>query len=374
MFEQHHKTNNSFFANKGEWSEFYALCKLVLNGKVKVIDRDIEAPDERPLHSVQKDGVLYLFLNNNEKGIECKIKETSFYIDKEQILLKNGTAELFRRIKNKGTLNDKKTNGSFEIDCAHDLANSLHINISKTRSDQKADLTIKFKYNDIGSAPKPHDVSIKSWIGANPTLFNASKQSSRLVFEVLSTLPTDQILSIKSKNIDSVTTREALQEAKKLGCSFNFVCYSKNEMKKNIANFAGEEIISKIVLQHFLRADGVSSTSEYLSRTLENEYPSFEHTWMTFLERCAFGLTAGKIYNEAENIADNILIVDNQGELFCVIGRGRLRNLLYRLSEIDTPSTKRHDYGYFYEKEGKIYIDLNFQVRLILKNNFHHLL
>ncbi len=348
--------------NKGEWSEFYALVKLLSDGSVSVSDKDsISEMEYKSLHSLSKDDTLFQFLDENE--IICIQSSSTEIINKDALNLKNGVQKLFACIKDKGC-EEKGERGSFELPFAEEIATALKVSTKKAQSTEKGDLIIKFSTNSIGSEPKPHEVSIKSWIGANPTLFNASIRSSRLIFEVIGNVPFEVLESFSSKAMKSRRPREGIKEAVKLGVTFKFSHYFDKTFELNLAKFDANKLISMIVFAHFSRPEGEATTSHVLKQGIDDA--SFEHKWKTFLERCALGMTAGKEYNESNNIADNFLVIGQSGDIYCFIGRNRLQNLLYEQAIIDTPSTNdsKHQYGYFYMEDNKIYIDLNFQVRL----------
>jgi hypothetical protein len=348
--------------NKGEWSEFYALVKLLSDGLVDVSDRESALEiEEKILHSVSKDDTLFNLLNNSE--IMCIKNSVSKIINKNEIDIADSAVKLYSCIKNKGC-EEKGERGTFSLPFAEKLAAILEVSTEKAKSTSKGDLIIKFSTNSTGSEPKPHDVSIKSWLGANPTLFNASKKSSRLIFEVEGDIAFELLEKFSSKQMSSRKPREGIEKALECGVNFKFSHYFDETFKSNLEQFGVDELIPKIVFAHFVRPIGVATNSTLLREAIRDK--AFEHKWKTFLECCALGMTAGKKYDEENNIADNFLVIAPDGQLFCFIGRNRLQNLLYNQAFIDTPSTgdKKHAYGYFYMKDNKIFIDLNFQVRL----------
>lgn len=338
--------------------------KLLSNGSVDVLDRDsLNDIEELLLHSVKKEDTEYLFNLENNDLIECKTDngKLSFTVSKNKIELKNGVIKLLSCIKNKGC-DEKANGGSFDLPFAEELANSLYISTKKADSTHKDDLTIKFQLTSTGSASKEHNVSIKSWVGSKPTLFNSSILSSRMTFEIIGSVDFDELKKISSK--ENTDARKAILAGDRIGFTFLFSKYADDIFRDNLAQIDCESFIPYIALAHF-QTQG-ASTSLVLKNALKDRFPSFEHKWKTFLQRCALGMTAGKPYKEEDNISDNLLVIDGKGELCCYIGRNRLENLLCDNAMIDTPSQSRHQYGFFYQKDEKIYIDLNFQVKLNL--------
>jgi CMP-N-acetylneuraminic acid synthetase len=66
-------------------------------------------------------------------------------------------------------------------------------------------------------------------------------------------------------------------------------------------------------------------------------------------------------------VTGGFLVVKENGEVLCyhIYNKDSFENYLFNYTKFDTPSTTRHKFASLYEKNGKIYFNLNFQVRFI---------
>lgn len=364
-------------ANAGEWSEFYALIKLLCDEQIEIVDSqsNISGAELKRIVELKKDEITFQLTQND--FITINVNGSSIVISKSDIQLRDSVKKVFACIKNKsstqecneGTASSKK--GAFVLPLAEKVAEQLRVSARKQNSSKKGDIVLKFSATDTGSLSKSHDASIKSWLGSNPTLFNASKHSTKLIFSVVPLDSSHQIniadlLHISNKNIrkprDAVTKSFSNDTTYKL----EFNRYASQNLYENLLEFDLNNFVVDVVVAHFSKTVAGASNATTLEQILKPKYPSFIHKWKTLLEICALGMTAASRYTPVSNISDNMIIIDRQGELCCLFGRNRLQDLLNEKAFIDSPDTgpKKHDYGFFYEDSGKIYIDLNFQIRL----------
>jgi hypothetical protein len=82
-------------------------------------------------------------------------------------------------------------------------------------------------------------------------------------------------------------------------------------------------------------------------------------------EVCA-GMTATKKSIRKTEQRLGIIEVDKAGvpRLIEIISNSEFESYLYSNSKFDSPSRKKFNYGYLIEIDGKIFLDLNFQIRL----------
>lgn len=364
-------------ANAGEWSEFYAIIKLLCDEQIYVIDSQssISGAELKRIVELKKDDTIFQLSENGSISID--VNGSPILISKSDIHLRESVKKVFACIKdkskkqecNEGHPSGKK--GAFVLPVAERLAEQLSVSARKQNSSSKGDIVLKFSTTDTGSLSKAHDASIKSWLGSNPTLFNASKHSTKLIFSVeplddSSQLNLADLLPIS--NTDDRNPRNAVTVSVSSNTKYKLVfCrYASDMLYENLLEFDLDKFLVDVVIAHFSKTSSGATNATTLERMLKPKYPSFSHKWKTLLEICALGMTASSKYIQSSNISDNMIIVDSKGELCCFFGRNRLQDLLNEKSFIDTPSTgsNKHDYGFFYEDSGNIFIDLNFQIRL----------
>lgn len=365
-------------ANAGEWSEFYVLIKLLNDATIDVIDSlsDGTESEIKSIKTIQKDSTKFEIIDQDSFFVT--LNGEKYKVFKSEIDLKDSVKKVFSCIKTKSKSIDCNENtlsvesGAFNLPLAERLAKQLRVSPRKQNSLSKGDVFLQFSNTDTGSVSKIHDASIKSWLGANPTLFNASKHSTRLTFLVETNLPLQELLKISSPQLRNPRNAVLKSKIKDSGFSLKFHRYSSIHLKNNLSKYDLQDIVPEIVISHFSKSGTrVSSDALLLNEALKGKYPSFSHKWKTLLEICALGMTAGADYTPATNISDNLIVINNKGELCCFFGRNRLQEMLNEIAHIDTPSTNetKHDYGYFYQKDAKIFLDLNFQIRLKPKTN-----
>lgn len=329
--------------NKGEWSEFYALVKLLADAKISYVDKEAEDLElTAEIDCVSKDDTV---LTIKDKSI---FSSSTIVIAKRE-LLDNWVKLLYQKIS--------KGKKSFRIPEAVDYANQLGVSADSKGSHSKGDLSFKILKPDTGMLTKSLDVSVKSWIGSSPTLFNASKLSTRLIYKV--TGVSDDILN-KLTNHDP---RENLKVIYDNGGKVDFLECAKASFKRNLEILGATEVVGFAVLHHFTKSQDEGSSLVEIGNKF-GDHILFKHKLGAFLRASALGMTGGKEWAGTYMASDNFLIVTSDGSIKCLIGRGLLESHLFQVSMIDTPSTSRHKYGSVYKQDSEWRVNLNFQIRL----------
>lgn len=341
--------------NKGEWSEFYAFLQLLSTNKIRVLDEDEEEASELAVARVIKDSVVFcekdgrvLSLpstpcSDNQKAVEvCTIAT-----------LKSCVTSLLAKMK--------KSSGTFAHEESERVASLMSVSVKSAASSTKGDLGVSFVRADTGiKSSIKKDLSVKSWLGSNPTLFNASKLGTKLIYRIEGVPDTflEDLSKLGRRNL-----RGCLKKIKENGGQFVFEGCGSANMKKNLDALAATDDVSFLVLEHYSESTGADSLAALTSKHSADR-PRITRAVAEFLRAAALGMTASKDWDCKTHAADNYLMVMRSGELFCVLGRGKLEEFLLSLAFIDTPSMSRHDFGYVYKKDGSWKIDLNFQIRL----------
>lgn len=162
--------------NKGEWSEFYALIKILLDKKIYFFDKNLNLLDYyydviQVLRKENKKEVVYNLLNKNIKKI---------YNNKEVIILEKKLKKYIDTILY--TIQITK-GASFVIPEIENLFKLLQTDsIKEGHSLKKSDIDLVIKDNN--GSKHAIGFSIKSYLGSMPTLLNASK-STNFVFKII---------------------------------------------------------------------------------------------------------------------------------------------------------------------------------------------
>jgi len=192
------------FGNKGEWSEIYALFKLLGDKQLFLGDKDIQRikglvyPILKVLRSETINDFQYsiedeiIVVSGGEKVLKIPIK-----------VFKEKAAILLTEIK-------KNKNGTFELPEIEAFMTSINCLSLKASSTSKTDITIVVHDQRTGQQPTL-GFSIKSQLGSPSTLLNAGK-TTNFVFEVTNlSLSKDEIRNIneiasRSKIMDRIST------------------------------------------------------------------------------------------------------------------------------------------------------------------------
>ena len=340
--------------NKGEWSELYALLKLLADGKIKTevanencwlpvleVFREDAETFKLEFRRGQKDFVE-LYLNG---ALVRKIKSCELADMAEKIL---------------GGIN--RGENSFEIDGATEIMSKLGCQKIKSPANRKADIEIKV-HDPFTNYDRICCYSIKSDLGNPPTLLNASR-ATNFRFKVFGV---DDALAEKINSIDTRTkVQDRLEKIPEL--EFDSVVnktFANNLMfiDTQLEKFLGEMI--KIYYR-----ENISSCAE-LATLLEECNPFkfevqnlYRHKIKKFLCAVALGLKPAKIWNGLDEANGGYLIVKAGGELIAyhLYNRDEFETYLLNNTRLETPSINRHNFATIYAGGG-YFIDLNLQIR-----------
>ena len=339
-------------ANKGEWSEFYVLLKLLA-------DRNIFNADE----------------NMNRVNLSRPIKKIFGCEGLEYRLDKCGNVEIFYNdeLRGKVTADEVATsaenvynaiingNGAFEIVGVDELMKKFRRDNVKASSRQKAD--IKIQVYDVTTGENPIcRYSIKSYLGNPPTLFNASK-STNFKFE-LTDFTAAQIYEINSAK---------LSDRLKLIGDLKFIGVTNKTFAGNLSLICTslEKCLAEMLKIYYRGA--CTTCAELVIKLEQNNFMNLErvdayrYKIKKFLSAAALGMTASADWNGREDADNGYIIVKKNGEVaaYHLLTRDNFETYLLNNTKLDTPSTRRHNFGKIYVDGGKYFINLNLQIRFI---------
>ncbi|CAG1023328.1 partial DNA (cytosine-5)-methyltransferase 1, partial [Patescibacteria group bacterium] len=163
--------------NKGEWSELLLFVKLLAEQLLFLADENLEPTNSFfNLHKVTTQNLDLEFFILNKSSLEIINKKTGH---KRQINI----AELLNNsVLNQLTQDIKNQQGTFTLDSFTIIQNELGLNIVKGgNSTQKSDIVLDISNQDLNS--KNQGFGIKSYLGAKPTLLNASGNTN-FIFKI----------------------------------------------------------------------------------------------------------------------------------------------------------------------------------------------
>ncbi len=353
--------------NKGEWSELYALLKLLYLGRLYTADENAQRIDNKYFP------VLKIFRDEGQLGhIEYILTTPSGDIDVylESVKRKSLTKEWISQASSQifcGIL--EGTNRAFEIVEANEIMNQLGLNRIAAPSSDKTD--IKMQIHDIHTGYNPIcGFSVKSELGSSPTLLNASG-ATNFVFEVF---------GISDNDMDNINH---IESNTKILDRINAIL-SQGSMKFKKANndiFSGnlmlidsymEDIIAEMLLKYYQnKAINCKSLINLIEKENPLGYPRegfYIFKFKKFLCSVALGMMPSKAWDGIDEANGGYVIVKEDGDVLAyhLYNRNAFETYLLNNTKFEKGSTTRHGFATLYKGEDdKKYINLNLQIRFI---------
>jgi hypothetical protein len=359
--------------NKGEWSEFYTLLKLLSDGKLYAADKDLN----------RNENIFYLVL----KVIRGKSGDIEYLRDKN-IIVQHSDGTIISEIPIQDVLefaskfydaivNGGKGKRSFELDFARNILQIFHT--GSLSDDRKETADIRIVIHDPITQHEPLlGFSIKSYIGGKPTLFNAGKPSN-FIYKISPQLDAESAITIN--NLDTYGSRIKWLIDKGYQLSFQKVNSEIFRTNLELIDSKLPEIWSYLILFRYLGGPSkLSDLTTYLNKTNPCRFnialnPNFyTYKIKRLLVDAALGMKAGSLWTGAFSATGGYIAVKKDGELLCfhIYNWNDFQDYLLYHTKIDFPdsSPNRCDFGRILnadevgETDGS-YIKLNFQIRFI---------
>lgn len=352
--------------NKGEWSEIYALFKLLGDKQLFLGDKDIE----------KLEGLVYpiikILRSENNGDFEYSIKDELILISGNEEVLKIPIEEF--KTKALFLLNAIKENRerTFSVPEIEEFMQSINCLSLKASSSAKTDITIVVHDQRTNQQPTL-GFSIKSQLGSPSTLLNAGK-TTNFIYEIgFANLSQNEIEQINSINSRSKIMDRITQILNK-GGAFEFVKTERQIFSNNLVLIDSllPQILSEIVFDFYSSdsshlKDLVNSTVKKnpLEFDIENEHKFYEYKIKRFLTDVALGMMPSKVWSGKYDATGGYLIVKVNGDILCyhIYNRNEFEDYLLNNTKLDTASSSRHGFGEIYEENGFLYFKLNLQIR-----------
>lgn len=352
--------------NKGEWSELLLFVKLLCEQQLFLADSDLNAKvDFFNVHKVTTHNLDLDFLIVDKSSIEVVDKNTGNkrLIDISSII----TPQILKKL----TGDIKEGEKTFKLDRFTIIQNELGFNVVKGgHSLQKSDILLDISNKTITKANE--GFGIKSYLGAKPTLLNASGNTN-FIFQI-ENLDKSRIDEINA--IDTATkVKDRIVAIESCGGKFKYIGAEKDTMTYNLkmVDSLMPEIIAYVLLAFYRnRISSISKIIDFIDeQALLNQQINYgdkvalKNKIQKLLVDILLGFFAGSKWNGMYE-ANGSIVLKNNGDCvaFHIIDLETLKNYLYKNIKLDTPSTTRHRYGSLYqEKDNKLYFKLNLQLR-----------
>lgn len=354
--------------NKGEWSEVYALFKLLGDKQLYLGDKDIE----------RLEGVVYpiikILRSESENDFEYSVQDELIIISGNEEVLKIPVSKfkekaliLLESIKE----SQKRT---FSIPRIEEFMHSVNCWSLKASSTAKTDISIVVHDQRTNQQPTL-GFSIKSQLGSPSTLLNAGK-TTNFVFRITNlTLDKETISEINSINTRS-KIKDRLSQIQDRGGKFEFVKTQRQIFSNNLVLIDSllPEILSNIVFDFFsssstLLTDLVAKVAEKnpLNFDTDNEHKFYEYKIKRFLTDVALGMMPSIVWTGQYDATGGFLVVKDSGDVLCyhIYNRNEFEDYLLNNTKLETASSSRHDFGEVYEENGELFFKLNLQIRFL---------
>lgn len=353
--------------NKGEWSEIYALFKLLGDKQLAAGDADLR----------RVENLFYPIIKiiRNETGGNYEYEITG-----DLVVISEGNEKLRIPVKTfseqavKLLAAIKGTAGAFSIPETEAFMKSVHCGTLKAKSTSKSDIRIVIHDQRINQTAEL-GFSIKSQLGGDSTLLNAGK-TTNFIYQIndfkgsVSDITRINAIDTKSK------IKDRLEEVKMLGGKLNFLSLEQDIFKNNLVLIDSllPDILSEVIKQFFTSSlSKISALTEEISSQNPLGYDTqfshafYEYKIKRFLTDVALGMMPSKVWGGLYDATGGYLIVKEDGEILCyhIYNRNQFEDYLFNNTKLETASSTRHDFGKVFSEGENLYFKLNLQIRFI---------
>lgn len=354
--------------NKGEWSEAYTFLKLLAEGRLYAADSKLQ----------RIPGIYYPLIKILRE--ESNGNKRNYLYENNIKVVDGNSGNLITSLP----INDFRTNAdyllseikqasrTFSVPSVETFLNSIDVSTLKAKSTDKRDITMILHDHITGINPTL-GFSIKSRLGSPSTLFNANKDATNFIYKVSDGITSEEIDSINSIN-SRRKIRDRINEIYQMGYSLEFKDMAADNFKMNLQLIDSNLplIMGEVVLDYFssdrnLMKDMVEQLNQInpCGYNTTNNHDFYKYKIKNLLTDVALGMTAGNVWSGKYDATGGYIIVKEDGDLVCyhVYNRNEFQEYLLNNTVLDSPSSKRHEYGSLYEENGEVLLKLNLQIR-----------
>ncbi len=355
--------------NKGEWSEIYALFKLL--GDMEVFTGDENLNKKKDLFYP----VLKILREERGKSYEYNIE------NRDVVVMTEGGVEFlrlpvaeFRRQAERLFRQINANKGVFSVPDTETFMNMIRCRRLKAPSADKTDIKIIIHDPRTGMCPKL-GFSIKSKLGRPSSLVNASSATG-FAYKISGVDFSDEsiegINGINTKN----KIRDRLKAIENCGGVLTFAGVKSSVFNNNLIMIDSRlpEILSCMLLHYY---KGNAKTLADLTALASNENPMgydisrgnayYEYKIKHFMTDAVMGLMPASVWNGIYQANGGYLVVKEDGDVLCYhfYDKNIFEAYLFRNLTFDTPSSTRHGFGKIVKTGNELSFDLNLLVRFI---------
>ena len=351
--------------NKGDWSEIYALFKLLSDKQLFAGDEDLNRIEE----------LFYPIIKIIRKESDDNFE---YEINGDLVIISGGKEELripvSTFIEQSSILLSKikASKSAFSIPETEAFMSSIHCKTLKAKATSKTDIRIVIHDQRINQIAEL-GFSIKSQVGSEATLLNAGK-TTNFIYRIIGFVPTAK--EIKAiNNIDTKSKiKDRLEAIRNAGGKLQFISPQKDIFKNNLVLIDSllPNILAEITKSFFTTTySSVKDLTENINTLNPLNYDTqFAHTFYEYkvkrlLTDVALGMVPSEVWTGLYDASGGYLVVKENGDILCyhIYNRNQFENYLFANTKLETASSTRHDFGKIYEDEGQFFFKLNLQIR-----------
>jgi len=319
--------------NRGEWSEFFTIMKLLFDGRI--------AQDSHPrlisrlVQYIEIYHVLYYPLTAS----------------REVRVMKKGESETVHNISGWGQLLrdawqiiKQSQERTFECLPLEQMANQIGITRLKSPSNKKDDLTMLLE-----NEQEPLGYSIKSEVSSQSAALNASART-HFVYSVKSTISTEELNAISLVTGKTGGLKSMMRKIGPDGLAL--VCVRDQKWEEDITISLLEPFAE--VVKHYYFEEGGSIPNiveklvkqKFAKRTLQLSADA----WIKRMKNLLYNVMYAVDGDGNNSASGGLIVVKPDGSLMYHSWRdiGQTKTHLFESAQVDMPSTRRHDFGYVY--------------------------
>lgn len=367
--------------SKGEGSEFYAFLYILGETKLPLVDKDLkETGRDVNFLKVLREDAIYEFTSGNRVAVY--VDGATHYFDCSQA--QEEAKKVFSLLVNPGSIptNAPALSSALKLVCAKKL---------RAKSANKQDLSASVQFPNVPFS-QFIGFSVKSYVGKDPTILNASGDNTRFVYRILKNGQTpsgDELARLKSFYPTTVgnskigTYADFYRNALRDGFSFNFKENSGGNLSYNLKfiDSKGPELLARILMEQFAAprtrtplADLVDEAArkndipeiQALGDNFEDRRNSLRHKIQNILLAFTTGATPAVKWTGAQTASGGLLVVEKSGKVYCLelLSGNVVGNYLIENAYFEQPSGDRHSKNVLTISPSEVTIDLQLQIRI----------
>ncbi|WP_134088547.1 HpaII family restriction endonuclease [Olivibacter sp. XZL3] len=357
----------SLSGNKGEWSELYALFKLLADGNLYVGDKDLNRIEDLfyPIVKIlrsERSGeyqyirdIAHILISDGSKDEPITIPITEFETQANRLLSKI-----------------KAERGTFIYPELDGFLERINCKSIKAKSSKKTDIHVVI-YDTNVSRQSDLGFSIKSQLGGDSTLLNAGRTTNfiyRINGVAFTETKIDEINAIDSKS----KIRDRISAIQIAGGQFEYIGMENDIFEGNLKMI--ESFLPNILADFLLNFNcGIASSIDVLTSNITESNPLkfksrhphefYAYKINRFLTDIALGMMPNTVWDGKYDATGGYLVVKKDGEIVCyhIYKKNEFEDYLFYNTKLETASSSRHGFGVIYKDGGEYFFKLNLQIR-----------